>query len=105
MLDQAIFERNGALQDRAQSVCNSAFHLRLDHIGVDGDAAIDGTHHTINFDFAASIAADFDDLRHKGSKCFDHSNSARFVFAQGLGPLSFLSGEIEHRQVTRMFGQ
>src|SRR5207244_5372224 len=41
-----------AVVERAQREPDAAFHLRADHVGIDGHAAVDGADHALDLDLA-----------------------------------------------------
>ena len=55
LLDDAVLERDRAVQRGGQAEADAAFHLRADDVGVDRDAAIDGADDAVDAEAAVAL--------------------------------------------------
>ncbi len=83
LLDAAVLQGDRAIQRRAQSEADAAFHLRFDDVRIDGRAAVNGANHPIDLDATCVIDADLGHLRHEGIERFAHRDAAALALGQG----------------------
>ena len=90
------------MQDGAQPEADAALHLRLDDVGVDRDAAVDGADHPLDLGAALRVEADLGDLGDVGLEGLVHRDAADAALRQRRAPARLLRGKLEHAAVPRM---
>src|SRR6185369_9682377 len=74
LLDDAFFQRDGAVQRRRQSVSDPAFHLRAYHIRIDRDTAIHRAYHAVDAERSILLYRDLGHLRDEGLERLVHGD-------------------------------
>src|SRR5262249_14394846 len=62
-----------------ETEADAAFHLRADHVGIDGHAAIDGAPHLMNLGSVTVPGRYFRALGDEAVETFDHRDAARTI--------------------------
>ena len=81
LLDDAVLERDRAMERGREAESDAALHLGADHVGVDRHAAVDGANHSIDSERAIGSDGHFGDLRDNGVERLVHGDAASALFA------------------------
>ncbi|MCY1247597.1 hypothetical protein D9M72_609450 [compost metagenome] len=85
-----LAKRDGIEKHSTQPITDAAFHLRLDDVGIDGNAAIDGAPDLVHTRRTIGADGDFSDLGDERAEALDHRHAAGASFSERRPPIRHL---------------